>query len=83
MVLSFVLAVITAKGKQPAAGIFQEPAAVHMEIEYVGLATVINSFWKKEVTSVLIEGNWFMQNMKKKCICIETTQIQPCHNYSI
>lgn len=65
-VLVFVLALITAKGKQPAAGIFHEPAAVHMEIEYVGLATVINSFWKKEVTSVLIEGNWFMQNMKKK-----------------
>lgn len=54
-----------------------------MEIEYVGLATVINSFWKKEVTSVLIEGNWFKQNMKKKFICIETTQIQPRHNYSI
>lgn len=36
-----------------------------MEIEYVGLATVINSSWKKEVTSVLIEGNWFKQNMKK------------------
>lgn len=43
-VLVFVLALITAKGKQPAAGIFHEPAAVHMEIEYVGLATVINSF---------------------------------------
>lgn len=39
-----VLAIIAAEGKQPAAGIFQEPVAVHMEIEYVGLATVINSF---------------------------------------
>lgn len=40
----FILAIITAKGKEPAVSIFPEPSAVHMEIEYVGLATVINSF---------------------------------------
>jgi len=44
VVLVFVLAIITAKGKHPAAAIFQEPTAVHMEIRYVRLATVINSF---------------------------------------
>lgn len=53
-----------------------------MEIEYVGLATVIVSERKRSL-KFLSKVNWFKKDMKKKFIGIETTQIQPSNNCSI